>query len=263
MPRVQFLGTGNAFAPHGRMHALALIDGCILIDAPPTLLPQLRRAAISPAEIEHLLFTHWHADHIFGFPFLILERQHVSDAAGERILDVHLRPSGREILSELCRMGFPGSLEAALEERIDWHQAESGVLAKSGWRFERFPVCHTPETDPHGYELIHQSGFRFLHCGDSGPCEGIESRAARANVILVEMGVPDFVQSPHHHTPSDVIAIAERHPEAMILVTHNFASGTDETEGFDLPDLPEEIRQLEDGDVLDIISKNEFFIVRK
>ena len=43
MPRVQFLGTGNAFAPHGRMHALALIDGCILIDAPPTLLPQLRQ----------------------------------------------------------------------------------------------------------------------------------------------------------------------------------------------------------------------------
>ena len=99
MPRVQFLGTGNAFAPHGRMHALALIDGCILIDAPPTLLPQLRRAAISPAEIEHLLFTHWHADHIFGFPFLILERQHVSDAAGERILDVHLRPSGRRPVS--------------------------------------------------------------------------------------------------------------------------------------------------------------------
>jgi hypothetical protein len=49
----------------------------------------------------------------------------------------------------------------------------------------------------------------------------------------------------------------------MILVTHNFASGTDETEGFDLPDLPEEIRQLEDGDVLDIISENEFFLVRK
>ena len=25
----------------------------------------------------------------------------------------------------------------------------------------------TPETDPNGYELIHDSGFRLLHCGDS------------------------------------------------------------------------------------------------
>ena len=73
MPRVQFLGTGNAFSPHGRMHALVLIDGNILVDAPPTLLPQLRRTGVSSGEIDHLLFTHWHADHMFGFPFFILE----------------------------------------------------------------------------------------------------------------------------------------------------------------------------------------------
>ena len=57
MPRVQFLGTGNAFSPPGRMHALVLIDGKILVDAPPTLLPQLRRAGVSSDDIEHILFA--------------------------------------------------------------------------------------------------------------------------------------------------------------------------------------------------------------
>ena len=50
MPRVQFLGTGNAFSPNGRLHALVLIDGKILVDAPPSVLPQLRRVGTSPGQ---------------------------------------------------------------------------------------------------------------------------------------------------------------------------------------------------------------------
>ena len=75
--RVDFLGTGNAFCPSGRMHALAILDEKILIDAPPTLLVQLRRSNISTGQIEHILFTHWHGDHAFGFPFLILDRKYI------------------------------------------------------------------------------------------------------------------------------------------------------------------------------------------
>ena len=107
MPRVQFLGTGNAFSPNGRLHALVLIDGKILVDAPPSVLPQLRRVGTSPGQIEHLLFTHWHADHMFGFPFLILERHYISKQ--DTPLAVHLRAGGRELLSQLSEVGFPGS----------------------------------------------------------------------------------------------------------------------------------------------------------
>ena len=224
MARIDFLGTGNAFSPPGRMHALILLDGHVLVDTPPTVLFQLQRAGASPADIEHLLFTHWHADHTFGFPFLLLERQHVSDPDSTRPLSVHLRLGGRDILGLLCRIGFPGSLDAALEGRVNWSESESGELVGTEWSFERFPVCHTPETDPHGYELVHSSGFRLLHCGDSGPCEGIEQRAANADAVLLEMGIPDFVNSPHHHTPSDVISFAQRYPDVLVLVTHNFAA---------------------------------------
>jgi len=253
--RIDFLGTGNAFSPPGRMHALILLDGHVLVDTPPTVLFQLQRTGASPADIEHLLFTHWHADHTFGFPFLLLERQHVSDPDSTRALSVHLRPGGRDILGLLCRMGFPGSLDAALEGRVNWSESESGELVGTEWSFERFPVCHTPETDPHGYELVHSSGFRLLHCGDSGPCDEIEQRAANADAVLLEMGIPDFVNSPHHHTPSDVISFAQRYPDALVLVTHNFASGAGIEEGFPMPELPDFVHQLEDGDAL-IIGKD-------
>ena len=112
MIRIDFLGTGNAFTPSGRLHALTLIDGKILIDTPPTLITQLRRKGLKTSEIEYLLFTHWHADHTFGFPFFMLERKYISDPKREKDLQIYLRPGGKEKISNLCNIGFPGSLEA-------------------------------------------------------------------------------------------------------------------------------------------------------
>ena len=152
---VLFLGTGNAFSPPGRMHALALIDREILIDSPPTALPQLRIAGVSPSDLNHLLFTHWHADHTFGFPFLLLDRDKMGAINGKKgPLSVHCRPGGYDVLSELCRIGFPGSLDNEIKKGVAWDHAESGHLSGTNWRFERFPVSHTPETDPHGYKPV-------------------------------------------------------------------------------------------------------------
>jgi len=72
---INMLGTGNAFLPHGRMHSLALIDGVHLIDAPPTALIALRQQGISVADLCSVFITHVHGDHVFGFPFLLLERK--------------------------------------------------------------------------------------------------------------------------------------------------------------------------------------------
>ena len=65
MVEITFLGTGNAFCPTGRLHSLVLIDGNMLVDAPPTVIPQLRQQGISPATITDLFITHWHGDHTF------------------------------------------------------------------------------------------------------------------------------------------------------------------------------------------------------
>lgn len=256
---VLFLGTGNAFSPPGRMHALALLDGKILIDAPPTALPQLRRSGVSPTDLEHLLFTHWHADHTFGFPFLILDRNKMGAIDGKRgTLQVHCRPGGKEVLFGLCQTGFPGSLDEELRERVLWNYEESGELEGTEWGFERFPVSHTPETDPHGYRLVHNSGLSILHCGDSGPCKEIEERARGSQIVILEMGVPDFVRSSHHHNPSDVLAFSERHPHAQVLVTHNFSRAPGLERGFEIPELPSEIIQLNDGDSITVHDDGRF-----
>ena len=260
MIRIDFLGTGNAFTPSGRLHALTLIDGKILIDTPPTLITQLRRKGLKTSEIEYLLFTHWHADHTFGFPFFMLERKYISDPKREKDLEIYLRPGGKEKISNLCNIGFPGSLDD-VEKMAHWHEEEVCELAGTNWSFERFPVCHTPETDPHGYELTHNSGIKVLHCGDSGPCEEIEIRAESADVVILEMGMPDIGTFPYHYTPSDVIDFSNKFPKSLVLVTHNFASSKNISEGFRVPELPKEVYQLEDGDAIEINQNGEIKII--
>ena len=261
---LRFLGSGNAFSPPGRMHALTLLDGSILIDVPPTVLTQMRNFGVSPSQIRHLLITHWHADHCFGFPFLMLDRWKMGGMEGQlEKLQIHCRPGGRKRLAELCEVGFPGSLTEEIEERCSWNESESGELASTDWIFERFPVRHTPETDPHGYKLVHKSGLSILHCGDSGPCEEIEQRARNSDIVILEMGVPDFVKSPHHHNPSDVAAFQMRHPHASVLVTHNFSKSQGSEIGFEIPVLPEGILQIEDGDCLEISESGQFSLIRK
>ena len=137
MSRITFIGTGNAFSPDGRLHACLLIDNNILIDTPPTIMAQLRRNGTDISNIRHILITHWHGDHTFGMPFILLDRKYISDPDGDSDLTVYLRPGGEEFFSLLCNMAFPGSLEDSLKKSVDWNTDESGHLGGTGWIYER------------------------------------------------------------------------------------------------------------------------------
>ena len=227
-----------------------LLDGRILIDAPPTILHQLQTNNISSSQITDLLITHWHGDHVFGLPFLLLDRRFISDREGISRLRIHLHSNGIERMKKICELAFPNTLEQVIEERVEWVVNDSGHA--NGWDYERFPVKHTPETDPHGYLLRDSNGFVLLHTGDSGPCETIEQRIPNSHAILLEMGVPDGDEFPYHHRPEDIIRTASKDSQKTFLITHSYASGKEEKVGFSMPSLPSNAIQIEDGQLYNL-----------
>jgi ribonuclease BN (tRNA processing enzyme) len=132
--KVKMLGTGNAFLPNGRLHSLVLIDGIHLVDAPPTALISLRNNGIPANTIETIFITHLHGDHIFGLPFLFLERQYISDREGLSPLKIVAAPGARERITELCNLAYPGSLEKFLPS-ITWIEDDTG-WTDDGWSWE-------------------------------------------------------------------------------------------------------------------------------
>ena len=242
MVLVELLGSGNAFLPSGRLHSFLAIDKHIVVDCPPTALASLRKAGISPADIDTILITHVHGDHVFGFPFFLLERKYISDREGLKELTVAGSSGVKERLTHLCNLAYPGSLEEILET-INWVD----VPNVEGWTMERFEVLHDPEVDPHGWMMTNDEGWSMIHSGDSGPFEDLWDRIGRCSFAVVEMGVPEWVNTEHHHKPSDITKLANKYPNTKMVITHTFIDSDYQIITKDVPDFPPNVIHGEDG----------------
>ena len=80
--RLDCLGSGFAFS-HGRYWSGFLLDGRILLDCPPQTLPHLFRLGVATAEVELVLLSHAHSDHIGGVDLFLLEAMQGGAMQGE------------------------------------------------------------------------------------------------------------------------------------------------------------------------------------
>jgi ribonuclease BN (tRNA processing enzyme) len=246
---VKMLGTGNAFMPYGRYHSFALIDGKHIIDCPPTAMASLRRARVPLSDIETVFITHIHGDHVFGFPFLLLERRYISDRAMLKPLTVVAADGVREHLWKLCEMAYPGSLEEIFST-ITWISEVEGEL-DSGMSWRRFRVQHDESVDPYGYHFNPGQEGSFVHSGDSGPCQTLHDEICSASMAIIEMGYPEWVDSDHHHKPSDIQSLAQKAESVRLIVTHTFIDQpgvhSEVTVTDEYPVHPENVHHAEDG----------------
>jgi len=77
---LQFVGCGDAFGSGGRFTTCFHLVGRninALIDCGATSLVAMNRLAISRNEVDYIFLTHFHADHVGGVPFFILEANYI------------------------------------------------------------------------------------------------------------------------------------------------------------------------------------------
>ena len=243
------LGTGNAFLPNGRHHSFVIFDKKHIIDAPPTALTSLRENGVRISEISTIFITHLHGDHIFGLPFLLLERTYISDRELSKPLTIVAAPGARKRIEQLCEIAYPGSLKKILS-RIKWDENAQG-LTEDGWSWKRFEVNHNDSVDPFGYSFVSSKGAKFVHSGDSGPCESLYSAISNTDLAIMEMAIPEWVPSNEHHRPSDIQLLSETYPEVNFIITHTFIDSKKSTKpkitANEFPNHPSNVLHAEDN----------------
>jgi ribonuclease BN (tRNA processing enzyme) len=223
-----FLGSGNAFGAEGRAFSSFLLNGRYLFDCGPTVLQQLRKAGIASHDIEVVFISHFHADHFFGLPFLLLDAKY----GGRQDKDIWIvGPPGIEEKTEaLISIGYPG-LRAGAEHAFKRHYVEvtDGVEAEvNGLSFSAARVEHVNELECLAYRA--RVGERSLaYSGDSTLCPGLLRVAEGADVVVLELSCD---ANAVHLSPEDVDAVAKvAAPGAQIVVTH--LDGKTHPRGFD------------------------------
>lgn len=154
--RLQFVGCGDAFGSGGRFNTCFHLVGRginALIDCGATSLVSMNMLAINRNEIDVIFVSHFHADHIGGLPFFILEANYVLKR--ERPLTIIGPPGLKSRYGEVMELGFPGTGSLELCFPLMLRELEIGKRCEAG------NISVTP------YHVVHDEragpclGFRF------------------------------------------------------------------------------------------------------
>lgn len=229
MLELAFLGSGNAFAAGGRYWSSFLVNGRYLFDAPPTLLPHLRRMSVSPLDIEVIFLSHFHGDHFMGVPYLFLEYLYMTERRDDLFI---VGPPGVEArIEKFAGLCYPEVTRECGYGRRYVDAKPGGDQFVNEVSFRSFPMNHvTDKLRAFGYR-VNVGNQAVAYTGDTMMCDEIFELAEGARVLVVDCTYSEG-GGPEHMGMDDLPAIRERvAPDTTIILTH--LNGEPDLAGFD------------------------------
>ncbi|WP_129629343.1 MBL fold metallo-hydrolase [Candidatus Oscillochloris fontis] len=215
MPRMILLGTGTGVPDADRENTHMVWDapgGPLLIDAGGSTYQRLLRAGLNPQQLQGILLTHSHCDHINGLPGLLFS----------------MRLAGRT--DPLPIYGLASTLHLvqailaafALEKYqppIIWNELSPGqeIALSEGWRIHTAMTAHSR---PCLALRIEGSGPNEVLCysADTEPCLEVAALAQGAAVLIHEATTP--APFPGHTSPRQAGEVAQAAGVGRLVLVH-------------------------------------------
>lgn len=227
-PHVVFLGTGTSVGvpaigcgchvcrsddPRNNRTRCAIVfrlpQGNLLVDTPPDLRTQLLREDIGL--IHSVLFTHEHADHLFGLDDL-------------RLFPFRLQAPVPLYCSDEVEARIRHSYDYAFKDRPQTHPGATPRLTFEtidddafdvlGYRVQPVPLKHGPHFDVLGFRM-----GDFAYCTDTNHIP--ESSMARLrNLDTLVLGALRFSPHPTHFSIEDALSVIDELKPRRAYLTH-------------------------------------------
>lgn len=215
--KLTFLGTGNYLVPPGRYWNSFVVDGSVLVEPAPTVLPHLRRCGIDAAAIDTVLISHFHPDHTFGWPFLLLEMKYCG--RGDRPLHVVGPPGVQSFLTEMMELGGVADVHRHVHDTVDIRYVEVDRTWQEAGpvRFRAVQVEHVPHLECFGY-VIDRGDRKLGYSGDTRLCAGLDEIASAVDTLVLECNGRH--PWPTHMDVESVRVLRDKHPGVPFVLSH-------------------------------------------
>ena len=224
-----FLGSGNAYAPL-RYWGCFLLNNRYLFDCAPTALAHLKKMGKPPEDVRAVFISHFHADHFFGLPFLLLE----FSGGTPRNDDLFIvgPPHIQEKLECITNLGFPHLLKKGLGYELRYVEARDGLSGEvGGARFRAFCVEHTSRLESYGYR-VEVDGRTVAYSGDVRTVEVLYGLAEGADVFVVECSCWQEDCGPHLN-PQAIRTLRKAIPPSTTFILTHLDAGEGDLRGLD------------------------------
>jgi ribonuclease Z len=236
-----FLGTGCPVPSPvraGPSHLVSTTTSRLLIDCGSGAAQRLVAAGHRGADIDALIVTHYHSDHIVDFYQLLVSSWHQGRA---RPFVVHAPATAiAHMRRQLDAYADERKLRISHEKRpsstgleVEFHELATRRIMIGDIAVDPFAVDHRPVTPAYG--LILRSGqSRIVFSGDTAAVPSLADAARNADLLVCEVFVDremqptEGVRSPetiaavrsYHMVPKEVAAIAKEAGSKALALTH-------------------------------------------
>lgn len=167
--KVKILGNGGAISD-GLPYNSFMVDDFLLVESPPDVVNSLFRENMAISDISAVYVSHFHGDHYFGLPFLLL-RIFFNNAGKplDRTISI-IGPGGiRERTFEICGLALRNDhpLIEWIDGNFKFHELSPGVEIEllNGTCLRPFRMLHSPET--FGFTLFRNGSALFSYFADT------------------------------------------------------------------------------------------------
>jgi ribonuclease BN (tRNA processing enzyme) len=214
------VGSGTAAPEAERVCAAFWVETAsarILLDCGPGAVHHMARFGLTWPELDHLLISHFHNDHIGDIPALMfalkwgVERRRTAPLTvwGPAGLTDRLARLEHAFGDHVTDPGFP------VEVR-ELDGGASGTLDDD----VAFDCARTPHTDASLAYRLAAGGAVLGYTGDTGPSPELGEFLRGVDLLVAECAVPDDEAMDTHLTPTSLADMARIAAPGRLLVTH-------------------------------------------
>jgi ribonuclease BN (tRNA processing enzyme) len=215
---IQLLGTGTILSNKQQLCSSALLqyrNTIILVDAGPGTMYRLKQIKLSPAQIDHIFFTHFHPDHIADVIPLLFWLKNLPTQENQKILKIS-GPEGLQNFFQTMELAY-GSWMTSLRKKIRVEELLTEENQYTDFRLRCKKLKHSEESI--GYRFGFEDKIITIP-GDTGYCPELVDICYQADLVLLECSFPDEAEVQGHLSPSLAGMVAQHSKAKRIVLTH-------------------------------------------